>query len=358
MAPNSISVCSQRRINCIFIRGEKIITMYNKWLHRFALFTAISTFILIFIGGLVTSTGSGLAVPDWPTTYGENMFTYPIDKWVGGIKYEHGHRLFASFVGLLTTILAVWLAIKEERKWMKILGWIALGSVILQGILGGLTVLFLLPTPISVAHGMLAQTFFCLVSSIALFTSQWWRENGYADRNDSPTNRKSRIQILVIVTTVAVFLQLALGAIMRHTGSGLAVPDFPLAYSQLFPTLSDESIAQYNQELISYGIKWHGDKSVAVYQIVIHLLHRFWAYIVVGIVAFTGYKLMKTEFLPSVLKRNGTILIAAVLIQFILGMLTVLTRKEVLITTAHVAIGAFTLVMCVITALQLVKVRS
>lgn len=330
--------------------------MYNKALFRYSVFTALCTGILIFIGGLVTSTGSGLSVPDWPTTYGQNMFTFPIDKWVGGIQYEHGHRLFASFVGFLTVILAVWLAIKEERRWVKLLGWFALGSVILQGVLGGLTVLFLLPVPISVAHGMLAQTFFCLVSSIALFTSQWWREVGDAGRSVAPAYRKSRIQIFTVVATVAVFLQLAFGALMRHTGSGLTVPDFPLAYHQIFPSLSTEAIAQYNQELINDGIKWHGDTPVAAYQIVIHLLHRFWAYLVAGIVAFTGYKISTSDFLPPGIRRNGKMMIVVVLIQFVLGMFTVLTRKEMLITTAHVAIGAFTLVLCVLTALQLAKI--
>ena len=143
---------------------------------------------------------------------------------------------------------------------------------------------------------------------------------------------------------------------MRHTGSGLAVPDFPLAYHQIFPSLSTEAIAQYNQELINDGIKWHGDTPVAAYQIVIHLLHRFWAYLVAGIVAFTGYKISTSDFLPPGIRRNGKMMIVVVLIQFVLGMFTVLTRKEMLITTAHVAIGAFTLVLCVLTALQLAKV--
>ncbi|MEW6060551.1 MAG: COX15/CtaA family protein [Bacteroidota bacterium] len=326
--------------------------MANRWLHRFAIFTAFSTFILIFIGGLVTSTGSGLSVPDWPTTYGENMFTYPIDKWIGGIKYEHGHRLFASFVGFLTTVLAIWLAVKEERRWVKVIGFVALGLVILQGILGGLTVLFLLPTPVSIAHGMLAQTFFCLVSAIALFTSNWWR-NGTVE-----IKKKGGyyLQLIVLSAVLSLFIQLGFGALLRHTYSGLAVPDFPLAYGQLFPSLNSESIVQYNQELIRDGIKWPGDKSIAAYQIVIHLVHRYWAFIVAAIVGFSGFKIYKASFLPKSIRRNGTILIAAVLIQFLLGMFTVFTRKEVIITTAHVALGAFTLVMTLLTLLQLMKV--
>ncbi len=326
--------------------------MVHKWLHRFSVFIAVSTFILIFLGGLVTSTGSGLSVPDWPTTYGENMFTYPIDKWIGGIKYEHGHRLVASFVGFLTMILAVWIAITENRRWVKVAGFVSLGLVILQGILGGLTVLFLLPTPISMAHGMLAQTFFCLVSAIALFTSDWWRI-------EFATVKKKEgylLQLLAFMASIVVFIQLGFGALLRHTYSGLAVPDFPLAYGQVFPSLGADSIVQYNQELIRQGVKWPGDRMIATYQIVIHLIHRYWALVVVAIVGFTGFKIHTASFLPKLIRRNGKILIAAVLMQFLLGMFTVLTRKEVIVTTAHVALGAVTLVMSLLTLLQLTKV--
>ena len=136
--------------------------MENAGLHRFAVFTACCTAFLIFVGGLVTSTESGLSVPDWPTTYGWNMFTFPFSKWVGGIFYEHSHRMVASFVGVLTIILTVWTWLREERAWVRWLSAAALGAVILQGVLGGLTVIFLLPAPISTLHACLAQTFFCL----------------------------------------------------------------------------------------------------------------------------------------------------------------------------------------------------
>lgn len=326
--------------------------MRNTWLHRFALFTAINTWILIFIGGLVTSTGSGLSVPDWPTTYGQNMFTYPIDQWIGGIKYEHGHRLFASYVGLLTVILAVWLAVKEERRWVKITGFIALGTVILQGVLGGLTVLFLLPTPISVAHGMLAQSFLCLTASIALFTSEWWKRNVTVERKREGYS----IQLFTLGATIAVFIQLAFGALMRHTSSGLAVPDFPLAYGQVLPALSPGAMTEYNRILLNDGIKWPGDLPVQAYQIIIHLLHRYWAYIVSFLVILSGYKIVRTIWLPNVIRRNGKILLFVVAIQFVLGVVTVLTHKEVIVTTVHVAMGALTLVVCVLTTLQLAKI--
>ncbi|HZY10222.1 MAG TPA: COX15/CtaA family protein, partial [Bacteroidota bacterium] len=120
-------------------------------LHRFAVFTLVCTFLLIIAGGLVTSTQSGLSVPDWPTTYGHFMFFFPLGDMVGGIFYEHSHRMIASFVGFLTVILAIWIWRKDDRPWMRGLGIVALGTVIAQGVLGGLTVLFLLPTPISVS---------------------------------------------------------------------------------------------------------------------------------------------------------------------------------------------------------------
>lgn len=327
--------------------------MYNKYLHQFAVFTAVNTFILIFIGGLVTSTGSGLSVPDWPTTYGENMFTFPIDKWIGGIKYEHGHRLVASFVGFLTLILTLWLALKEDRRWIKNLGFLALGVVILQGILGGLTVLFLLPTAVSIAHGMLAQTFFCIISSLALFTSQWWRN---VDKGFQFTSDIS-IQTISILASAAVFLQLSLGALLRHTYSGLSIPDFPLAYGQLFPSLSVNAIAEYNQQLITLGIKWPGDKHIEAYQIVIHLLHRFWAYVTASVVIFLGLKLWISASLPKRLRRTGIYLIIFILIQFTLGIITVLSRKEFIVTSFHVVIGALILMTCVVTAIQIARLQ-
>ena len=144
-------------------------------LHLFALLVAASTALLIFAGGMVTSTGSGLSVPDWPNTYGWFMFSFPVEYWVGGIFYEHTHRLIASTVGFFILVLAIWLWRAEPRAWVRRLGYIALGAVITQGILGGLTVRYLLPDPISIAHASLAQIVFCLTVTIALVTSRGWR---------------------------------------------------------------------------------------------------------------------------------------------------------------------------------------
>src|SRR3954467_15627255 len=143
---------------------------------RFARIVTAFTVLLIAAGGMGTSTDAGLSVPDWPTTYGQNMFTFPLSKWVGGIRYEHSHRLIASTVGFLTVILAIWTWRVEPRAWVRKLGFAALGAVILQGVLGGITVLLFLPPAVSIGHAGLAQIFFCITLSLALVTSRGWRE--------------------------------------------------------------------------------------------------------------------------------------------------------------------------------------
>src|SRR5882672_5442003 len=165
-------------------------------LHRFAVFTACATVLLIFVGGMVTSTDSGLSVPDWPTTYGWNMFTFPLSKMVGGIRYEHSHRLIASTVGFLTIIVAVWTWWVEPRRWVRRLGFAALGAVILQGLLGGLTVLFFLPAPISIGHAALAQLFFCITLTLALVTSPGWK-NATAPVDDPMLRRVAALTTIL-----------------------------------------------------------------------------------------------------------------------------------------------------------------
>src|ERR1700704_5488131 len=198
-------------------------------LHRFAKLVAACTVILVLAGSFVTSTGSGLSVPDWPTTYGWNMFSFPPSKWVGGILYEHGHRLIASTVGFLTIILAAWLAFADPRRWMKWLGAGALGAVIAQGLLGGLTVLFFLPAAISTAHAGLAEIFFGMTVAIAIFTSPGWIA-GY-DMNaaiDAPAGSHHQgghaappLRYIATTATLLIYAQILVGATMRHTGAGL-----------------------------------------------------------------------------------------------------------------------------------------
>ncbi len=193
---------------------HKSVTDSNSWMHRFAVFTACCTFLLIIAGALVTGNEAGLSVPDWPLSYGSLM-----PPWVGNIRYEHGHRIIATFVGLLTVVLAIWIWKKETRKPIRLLGWVALGTVIVQGILGGITVLFFLPIPISVMHACLAQAFFCTVLSLAWMTSSAWK------RDTTPLVQNEENLLLGrlgLLTTASIYLQLILGAALRHSKSGIA----------------------------------------------------------------------------------------------------------------------------------------
>jgi cytochrome c oxidase assembly protein subunit 15 len=178
------------------------------WLHRFTKLVLLATFILIVAGGLVTSTGSGLSVPDWPLSYGK--FFPPM---IGGIRFEHTHRVIAGIVGILTLVLTAWLLKTEKRASVRWLGVSASVMVIVQAVLGGITVIHFLPDAISVLHACLAQTFFCLIAALALVTSPGW--------NEKPTIQPAfakPLHPLLIMTTVFIYLQLIAGATVRHTG--------------------------------------------------------------------------------------------------------------------------------------------
>lgn len=189
---------------------------FSPWPHRIAVTLAGATFPLLFIGGLVTSLGVGLAVPDWPTTFGYNMFLYPWSKMIGGIFYEHSHRLVASCVGLLTIALALILWVKEERFWLRWLGVAALALVIVQGVLGGLRVVLLQQT-LAIVHACFAQAFFALSVSLALFTSKEWRN----PPPSAPIADGGRLRRLATLTTALIYIQIVFGAVLRHTGTRL-----------------------------------------------------------------------------------------------------------------------------------------
>ena len=219
---------------------------YSPWLHRIARFTAGATFLLIVIGGIVTSTESGLAVPDWPTTFGYNMFLYPLSEMVGGILYEHSHRLMGSLVGLLTIGLFIFLLVRDSRKWLKWLGFAALVAVIVQGVLGGLRVTQI-NRNFAIVHACLAQAFFALLCGIAWFTSrEWWQNGGQSSAvsyqqeslmesttvsnscsdlltadSRTPMAVTQKLRRLSLITTCLIYVQLIFGAILRHTGSRL-----------------------------------------------------------------------------------------------------------------------------------------
>ncbi|HET7294339.1 MAG TPA: COX15/CtaA family protein [Vicinamibacteria bacterium] len=288
--------------------------MYDAWRHRFAVLAAGATLVLIFAGGLVTSTGSGLAVPDWPLSYG--MLMPPM---VGGIFYEHGHRMVAASVGFLTLVLALWTWRVERRSGVRRLAWAALAAVIAQGLLGGLTVLFLLPTPISVAHACLAQAFFCLTLALAYAGSREW-----LDAAPTVTDR-ANVSVAARVATALVFVQLGLGALVRHTQAGLAIADFPLAQGRLIPAFDSPQVA-------------------------IHFAHRVFALVVLAAVARLFVAARRSGLRP--LARTGAAALLLAVAQSALGALTVLSAKAVLPTTLHVATGAAVLGACFLAVLR------
>ena len=292
-------------------------------LHKFAKFVAGSTVLLVLAGSLVTSTDSGLSVPDWPTTYGWNMFSFPPSKWVGGIFYEHGHRLIASSVGFLTIVLAIWLWLAEPRRWLRWLGVAALGTVVAQGVLGGLTVLFFLPAPISTAHAGLAEIFLCLTFSIALFTSPGWSAGGTAGtaEDDAVLSR------IATTTTLLIYIQILIGATMRHMGAGLAIPDFPLMFGHVVPD--------------------HWSPKIAI-----HFAHRVGALVVIlGVIATTARVWHWHARRPPVV-RSAALLAGLVVVQATLGALTVLSRRDMWINSIHVVCGALVLATSLVLTLR------
>jgi heme a synthase len=300
-------------------------------LHRFATFVSGCTVLLVLAGSLVTSTGSGLSVPDWPTTYGWNMFTFPPSKWVGGIFYEHGHRLIASTVGFLTILLAAWLWRQEPRRWLRRLGLVALAAVVAQGVLGGITVLFFLPAPVSTAHAGLAEIFFCLTVAIALFTSPGWMA-GYGRGTGAAGVDDGTLRRLATATTGLIYIQILLGATMRHTGAGLAIPDFPLMFGHLVPDHWSQAIA-------------------------IHFSHRVGALVVsIAVLATVGH-IWYHHRRRRELVGPASVIAGLLVVQVTLGALTVLSRRNVWINSAHVVCGALVLATSLVITLRSWRVR-
>jgi heme a synthase len=282
---------------------------YNQGLHRFAIFTASVTLLLIVAGALVTSNDAGLSVPDWPTTFGS---FYKMPHMVGGVKYEHGHRMVAEFVGLLTIILAVWTWRAEKRRWLRILALGALGTVILQGILGGLTVLFYLPAPISSAHAAVAQTFFCIAVSIAVFTGRRWIEEQPRTEFDT---RRPTLFTLTLLSIFVLYVQLVLGAMFRH-----------------------------------HGMSWWP-----------HVVH---AGVVAIVLSWTAIRAISVYSDVDAVKRPAVLMLGLMVAQLCLGFFAFVTRvmwgksaaqpelPMVTATVIHVAVGALLLATTVVLAIQ------
>ena len=287
------------------------------WRHRFAVILSCATFLLVIAGGLVTSTGSGLAVPDWPLSFGQ---VFP--RMEGGVLFEHGHRMIASVIGLLTVVLAIWTARAEPRRWVRALGWGMLGAVIVQGVLGGVTVLLRLPDAVSVMHAGLAQIFFALTAVMATVTSPRFADAPRAGADDGALPTRT----LALATAVAVYAQILLGAIVRHTGAALAIPDFPLSFGRLVPPFTTSLVV------------WN-------------YLHRAFALAVTVLIVWTTVRIARRHA-SLYLGRPAAVLSALVLWQIFLGGLTIWTRRAVTPTTAHVATGALLFVTSVVLAVR------
>jgi heme a synthase len=292
--------------------AQAVSTPYNAALHRFAVFTACATFLLIIAGALVTSNDAGLSVPDWPTSYGS---FYKLPPWTGGIVYEHSHRMIAEFIGLLTITIAVWTWRSDRRRWMKALGIAALGTIIAQGVLGGLTVLYFLPPLVSSAHAAVGQTFFCIACCIALFTAREWVDAPSSLRIEHDNGRPTLIS-LAVLSIALLYAQLLFGAMFRH-----------------------------------HGMSW--------------IPHVVNAPLVAIVLTWTAVTALSRHSNVNAIRRPAIAILFLVMIQLCLGFLAFLTRVEwgrdaaqpelpmIASTVAHVAVGALLLAATYVLTLQI-----
>ena len=289
----------------------------NRGLNRFAIFVACATFFLIIAGALVTSHDAGLATPDWPLSNGQ---FFP--KMVGNLFWEHGHRMVATTVGMLTIVLMIYILAKEKRDWVRKLGIFALLAVIAQGLLGGLTVKLMLPLAVSTAHATLAQLFFCTTVSLAVFTSRSWMaaEPLPEEKGTLP------LRYLCTAALVTIFLQLVIGATLRHS-------------------------ATWDQHLPMHLVLTHIGGAVAVT-------------IALGMATLTVLQRHKDE---KFLARPALIALLLLFVQLSLGIAAYVTRLKspgdpqplipmISITVAHVACGALVFVSTIILTLRTYRV--
>ena len=290
---------------------------------------AMATFFLIVVGGLVTSKGAGMSVPDWPTTYGYNMFLFPYSKWVGGIFWEHSHRLLASVVGLITLILAAVTFWKERRSWVKWLAVAAVLGVITQGVLGGLRVT-LYKDQIGIFHAALAQSFFGLLLVITAVTGKGFLSGAwFADK------AAASLRWLVLAGLLLTYFQLGVAATIRHQHAPLAIRDFPTAYGTLIPETSDASLARINEVRSKDAIA-----PVSATQIYLQLIHRAGAVVLLLIVIATAMMTMARTHLGHWMRSWSLLWVGAILLQILLGAITIWSNKAADVATSHMALGA------------------
>ena len=326
---------------------------YNPRLACLSKLTCVATLGLIFAGGAVTSKNVGLAVPDWPTSFGYHMWGMPFAMWKGGVLYEHLHRVFASVVGLLVLIMSIWLLLSERRRWVRWLGLSCLVAVVLQGLLGGLTVRLNLPLPVSVAHGVLAQVFFALTVVLAYGLSREHVTGAEATvSRNAGFVRASWLMVALIV------FQLLVAVTMRHDmkhQGGIAVPDFPTVANRWWPRIDQAAVDWVNawraDAVWEHGKKFELNEPVRESQIVIHVLHRVLAlFILLSCVGLSFYAWRRR--IPANAQISLYALDAIVALQIMLGVMVVWSSKGELLATLHVALGALTLGATVLLAMR------
>jgi heme a synthase len=316
----------------------------DRLLHWFAFFVACSVLVLICSGGLVTSHEAGLAVPDWPNSFGYSMFLFPVSRWVGGVFFEHTHRLIASGVGLLTLVLCGITLVIEPRRWVRWLTGVAVFAVIVQGILGGLRVTEH-NALLGLFHGCLAQSFFCLTATIALVTSRFWAHIKAAGDVDAVR----RLRSWTIGVTVMIFVQLAMGASMRHSHTGLSIPDFPAAYGRILPPLDAASIAAINEVRVSRDAQ----PSISAGLILLQYVHRIWAVTIAIALFCVALGMLRYRELANRIRLAAGFWIVLVFTQIGLGAWTVWSNKAADVATAHVFAGALILMIGVLLSVTL-----
>lgn len=313
------------------------------WLHRFARLLAAVTFLLVLAGGLVTTTGSGLAVRDWPS-YGFALFTAPASTWAGGFLYQNGHRLLATAVGLLTVVLVGWMRRAEPRRWVRRLAMAAFAVIVAQGALGGISVMMALPPAVSIAHAVLALLFFGATVALALVTSAGWlrayraagsaaAEGAKPDRDLVSANAVAadvQLRHLAILTVIVVYAQIILSAVVRHMNAGLAIPDYPLSFGRLIPPL----------------------QMLASAPVAVHFAHRAWALVTIVMVILTAWRIATRHHARQELLQPAGISAGLVLLQMSLGGLVVVTGRNLEIDTAHLAAGALLFAATIVVALR------
>ncbi|MFZ4778177.1 MAG: COX15/CtaA family protein, partial [Terrimicrobiaceae bacterium] len=327
----------------ILTMSDQIHGKSAKGLHLWALLTLAATLLLIASGGIVTSKGVGMSVPDWPTTYGYNMFLFPFSQWVGGIFYEHSHRLIASGVGLMTMILAAWVLAADSRRWVKILAVAVFLAVCLQGLLGGLRVT-LYKNEIGIFHALLAQSFLCALAVLAVATSARFLRGEWDVFHPDPILRN-----LVLATTVLIFFQLGLGATMRHEHAGLSIPDFPLAYGKWIPDTSAGALESINAARTA-----NSQVPTNVLFIWVQMVHRAMAVLILAGVVAT-FRRAATSSRLRVTKAWSAAWLALVIAQVLLGAWTIWSDKAADIATTHMAVGALTLLLGVVFSFRLCR---